>query len=166
MQRAVREAVEQEFGSDVRATSTAKGFTLDETALRAAGHEPEQVRATIALVAGESPCVAAAYTLEQLAGEGASDGWLELYRDGFHPERSEDVVLRFAPWSLRGLGRGTSHGSPYPYDRRIPLSFLGPGFPAVRKYVRAYSSDAVPTLLKALGVDVPDSLDGHALNIE
>ncbi len=164
MQRAVREAVELEFGSDVRVTYDGKGFVLDEAALLGAGHDPSQVRATVALVASEASCVAAAYTLEQLAGEGASDGWLGLYRDGFRPERSQDVVLRFPPWSLRGMGRGTSHGSPYSYDRRIPLAFLGPGFSASRKYVRASSTDAVPTLLKALGLDVPDGLDGRVLN--
>ncbi len=164
MQRAVREAVELEFGSDVRATYNGRGFVLDETALLSAGHDPAQVRATVALVAAESSCVAAAYTLEQLAGEGTSDGWLGLYRDGFRFARSMDVTLRFTPWSLRGMGRGTSHGSPYPYDRRIPLAFLGPGFPAVRKYIRASSTDAVPTLLTALGLDVPDGLDGHSLN--
>jgi len=164
MQRAVREAVELEFGSDVRATYNGKGFVLDEAALRAGGHDPAQVRMTVALAADEAPCVAAAYTLEQLAGEGETDGWLDLYRAGFRPERSVDVALRFVPWTLRGSGRGTSHGSPYPYDRRIPLAFLGPGFPAVRKYVSASSTDAVPTLLTALGLEVPDELDGRALN--
>ena len=62
------------------------------------------------------------------------------------------------------MARGTSHGSPYPYDRRIPLAFLGPAFPASRRYDRASSTDIAPTLLDLLGIDVPaGELDGRSL---
>lgn len=164
MRGLVREALALVYPDDgeLAVGFTGKGFTLDEAALRAAGLDPGDVRAIIAQAAAEAPHVAAAYTLEQLAGAGPGDGFLPLYRQGFDPQRSEDVLLRQGPWLL-AMPKGTSHGSPYPYDRRVPLALLGAPFPAQRRYDAADSMDAVPTLLEALGIAVPEGLDGRVL---
>jgi arylsulfatase A-like enzyme len=75
-------------------------------------------------------------------------------------------VIQIAPWHLLGMQAGTSHGSPYPYDRRIPLVFHGPRIPRSRSYERASSTDAAPTLLLRLGLPVPAGLDGAALDLD
>ena len=163
--RAAREALESAYpGVDVGLAYDGRTFVLDPAAVQDAGLDGAEVRATLARAAESVPWVGAAYTLEDLAGDGAVDGWIGLYRAGFHPDRSEDVVLRAEPWLLGGMGRGTSHGSPYPYDRRIPLAFYGAGFEARRLHGPAASEDAVPTLLAVLGVAVEDGeLDGRSL---
>lgn len=141
-------------------------FTLDEHELLDRGLDPAAVRATIARAAEEAPWVAAAYTLEDLEGAGSDggrdDGWIALYRASFVRERSADVVLRLQPWHLTDFLLGTSHGSPYPYDRRVPLAFLGAPFAALHRYERASSVDAVPTVLAILGIEA-EGLDGRAL---
>ena len=81
-------------------------------------------------------------------------------------ERCADVVLRPEPWLLFDFGEGTSHGSPYPYDRRVPLAFLGARVKAQQRFDAASPTDAVPTLLTLLGCAVPDGLDGHVLKVD
>jgi len=142
------------------------GFAFDEAAARAAGLEPAELRRTIAEVAEATPWVADAYTLEELLEGGPADPWLTLFRRSSHPERTPDVVLRPDPWLLFDFPEGTSHGSPYPYDRRVPLIFLGGKVRAQQRFDRASPTDAVPTLLTLLGLALPADLDGRALKVD
>jgi arylsulfatase A-like enzyme len=79
--------------------------------------------------------------------------------------RAPDVVLRMQPWLLFEMAEGTSHGSPYPYDRRVPLAFLGPGVKAQSRFDAASPTDAVPTLLSLVGHSPVAGLDGRALDL-
>jgi arylsulfatase A-like enzyme len=52
--------------------------------------------------------------------------------------------------------KGTTHGSPQPYDARIPFLVYGAGVPALGERKERVSSLAVaPTLAWALGVPAP-----------
>jgi arylsulfatase A-like enzyme len=146
--------------STPRAKPWGHGFVLGD----AGTADPADVRALVAQAATEAEYVAAAYTLEQLssAPEQGEDPYLPIFRMGFDPERSEDVVLRYQPWWLATMAKGTTHGSPYPYDRRIPLAFLGTEFSQGRSFEEASSADVAPTLLGVLGIEV-DGLDGRDL---
>ena len=61
---------------------------------------------------------------------------------------------------------GTSHGTPYLYDRAIPIVFFGPGVSRGVVRGRATSVDIAPTLARAIGVEAPAELDGHPLSLE
>jgi arylsulfatase A-like enzyme len=58
---------------------------------------------------------------------------------------------------------GTSHGSPYDYDRRVPLVFYGAGVSRGAVPERAATVDLAPTLAALLGVPAPPDLDGRVL---
>jgi arylsulfatase A-like enzyme len=112
--------------------------------------------------------VADAYTHEELARGEPADSFATLERHSLYPRRARDefspwgVEVRFDPWFLdRELGGG--HGSPYWYDRHVPMIFLGPGIPAGRDPVRASTVDFAPTLARLLGISYPDDLDGAPL---
>ena len=64
------------------------------------------------------------------------------------------------PW---GMPVGTTHGSPYRYDRWVPLILMGPGIEPgiVDKQVRPM--DLAPTLAALAGIPYPDDLDGKPL---
>ena len=62
-----------------------------------------------------------------------------------------------------GSVRGTGHGTPYWYDRHVPLLFMGPGFAPGRDTTRAATVDFAPTLARVIGLPVPSNLDGHSL---
>jgi predicted AlkP superfamily pyrophosphatase or phosphodiesterase len=88
----------------------------------------------------------------------------ELYRHSFVPGRSGDLVVQVAEGCLiSDYDTGTTHGTPYLYDRRVPVLFRGPGVEPGRVPGRAATVDIAPTLAVRLGVPVPADLDGHPL---
>jgi predicted AlkP superfamily pyrophosphatase or phosphodiesterase len=109
--------------------------------------------------------IAHVWTREAIARE---DGELAvLYRNSFDPERSGDLFVQLAPTCLASSeGDGTTHGTPYPYDRRIPLVFWGPGIESASLPGRAASVDVAPTLAAYLGVPAPPGLDGRVLSLD
>ena len=60
---------------------------------------------------------------------------------------------------------GTGHGSPYHYDRHVPLIFYGAGIEAGTSSERVSVADVAPTLATLIGVSVPDDLDGVARSV-
>jgi hypothetical protein len=59
--------------------------------------------------------------------------------------------------------RGSTHGTPYWYDRHVPMIFLGPGIPAGRDATRVGTVDFAPTLARLSGISAPKDLDGRPL---
>jgi arylsulfatase A-like enzyme len=88
----------------------------------------------------------------------------ELYRHSFVHPLSGDLVLQVAEGCLvSDFDTGTTHGSPYLYDRSVPVLFRGPGIEAGRVPGRAATIDIAPTLAARLGVRAPADLDGRPL---
>jgi arylsulfatase A-like enzyme len=100
------------------------------------------------------------------SGRDAEDPMLRLAARGFAPDRSPDVFFQMKPWQLMGIPTGTSHGSPYDYDRRVPVLFFGPGVGQGRDHGTISVVDIVPTLLALLGCEVAAELDGRALAVD
>ncbi len=60
----------------------------------------------------------------------------------------------------------SSHGSPWGYDRRVPLVFWWKGIVGFEQPVAVETVDLAPTLAKIIGLDVPATeFDGRALPI-
>jgi hypothetical protein len=165
---AVTRALEAAHGVRFKLGFTSHGFSLDPVEVLESGLDPAALRRTMADASVEAHWVAAAYTLEELMGEASpsaagEEPWLELYRASTYPGRCLDVVLRHEPWVLISSGRGTSHGSPYEYDRDIPLAFLGAAFAAGSNFEPAGSEDILPTFLPLLGLAPLGPVDGRDL---
>ncbi len=166
--QSMRQSLIKEFGQDFGAnmTTSADGVSFRPGAIDALGEDvdPARVRAVIAQALGSLPWVAGAYTREQLlaAPSQSQDPWVALFRNSYHPSSGLEVLLRLSHRHLLGLQSGTSSGSPYLYDRRQPLIFLGPGFPRGALRGSASSVDALASVLGRLGVEIsgrPDSRD-------
>lgn len=85
-----------------------------------------------------------------------------LYRNSFVAGRSGDLFIQpQATCIVRDAG--TSHGSPYSYDRNIPLVFFGNGITPGKTDVEAYSVDIATTLARLLGIVSPEHVDGRQL---
>lgn len=83
------------------------------------------------------------------------------------PGRSGDILLAFKPMvSLDGPPDfdPAQHGSPYDYDRRVPLIFWGM-WKAERRADPVSTVDIAPTLAKELGIAPSERLDGIALRL-
>jgi hypothetical protein len=103
-----------------------------------------------------------AWSAQEIAsGEGEL---AELYRHSFVPDRSGDFVLQTARGCLLStFDTGTSHGSPWDYDRRVPLLLRGRGIEPGHIPGPAATIDLGPTLAALLGVPAPHDLDGRPL---
>jgi hypothetical protein len=61
-------------------------------------------------------------------------------------------------------GSGTSHAEPIPEVTRIPWIAVGPGVPRAHEIRRRVGThDTAPTLLRALGLEVPETMEGTAV---
>ncbi len=165
--QAVRGALESLYQNDFGVTWT-EGLVFDARAIEAAGVEAEEVRRAARDVALSMPWIERAFTLGELisAGPDGDEPWTRLAARSVTAARGADVLIQLPPFHLLGFATGTSHGSPYPYDRRIPLLFYGPRVRPGRSYEPASSVDALPTLFAELGLDVPAGLDGRVLPLE
>ena len=146
---------------------------LDTKALRAVGLNPDDVLRKAQAWLRARPEVADAFTAADLAavdpaGTGSPrDSHLDvLMRRSFLADRSGDLLVAFKPLTLFGeppKAYAAGHGSPYAYDRRVPLIFWGPWKGGERREpVRTV--DLAPTLARELGLN-PGPVDGKALDL-
>lgn len=76
-----------------------------------------------------------------------------MWRQGLELRFTENSLLWTYP-------RGSTHGSPYFYDRHVPLVLFGAGIPAGASTDPVSSNDVAPTLARILGVPFPGDLEG------
>ncbi|MBX3733510.1 MAG: alkaline phosphatase family protein [Verrucomicrobiae bacterium] len=93
----------------------------------------------------------ACFTRDQLLA-GTAPGWIgQCVLNGYNPERSGDLVLVHKPFAIPGgSATGTTHGSPYAYDTRVPVLFFGSGFRPGRYADDFHITDIAATLASAL----------------
>ncbi|MCG8592049.1 MAG: alkaline phosphatase family protein [Proteobacteria bacterium] len=107
------------------------------------------------------PAIERVWTAEAIATE--KTPMARLYRNSFVPGRTGDFVVQAVPGCLLStFSTGTGHGSPYAYDRRIPLAFWG-GRVESGQDAEARSVDVAPTLAELIGLSPPEGLDGAPL---
>ena len=165
----MRKQLSEEFGEDFFLVYDSHGIRFSATRIQVAGKKLAEVRAFAAKVLTEEggDWLERAWTwdeLERVARRGeAAGGWKRSWANSFDEERTPDIALQFKPWTLISVGAGTTHGSPYPYDQRVPLCFLGSGFAARSIAGLASAVDALPTLMGALGLPPDKDLDGRDL---
>ena len=125
----------------------------------------EQAVAEAKAALESQPVIARAWTEAEIAtAEGPT---AELYRHSFVHGRSGDLVVQVAEGCLISeYDTGTTHGTPYLYDRRVPMLFRGPGVEAGRVPGRAATIDIAPTLAERLGIPTPADLDGRPLPLD
>lgn len=135
---------------------------VDRELASARGLAPETVAAEAKVAVESWPGVESVWTAAEIAsGEGEI---AELYRHSFVPDRSGDLLVQPRRGCLLSYyDTGTSHGSPWDYDRRVPLVFFGAGVAPGPAGERAATVDLAPTLAGLLDVPIPDGLDGRAL---
>jgi len=91
----------------------------------------------------------------------------ERFHESFDPARSGDVFIVFPPNTStinpRAPGQAIAgHGSPWDYDRRVPILFWWPGAGAQPVSRPIETVDIAPTLAAIAGVRTP-RLDGRCL---
>jgi hypothetical protein len=133
-------------------------FYLNADWVKTQGVAPGKIEQALADWLKMRPGVQTAYTRSQLSKGLAQDDEIgQLAMRSFHPERSGDVLMIPKPYWITSWTRltGTTHGSPHPYDRHVPLLVYGPGLVPGVRMDRVTPQANVPILAKALGIAPP-----------
>jgi hypothetical protein len=114
------------------------------------------------------PFVAGAYTFDEVERDQPPDSFAVLYAHSHSrtrlvgPAAAAGVYVRYPP-NFLAVASITTHGTPYYYDRHVPLIFFGPRVPAGTSVERVATVDVAPTLARLGGIAVPNDLDGRAI---
>jgi hypothetical protein len=124
--------------------------------------------------------IADVYTSEQLDNKAVSnDQFLELYKKSYRSDRvprlpffslntfqseigKQGMMVRLKENTIMDLDTDI-HGSPYEYDRYVPLIFMGAGVKKGESARKVYTVDVAPSLAKLGGVVINNKTDGKAL---
>ena len=150
----------------------AAGDVYIDTALKPADRRRAQ-QAALALYRAD-PQVEAVFTKDQIARTpsptSSPDRWtlIERARASFDAQRSGDFVVllkrNITPIANPSRGYVATHGSPWDYDRRVPILFWRPGAQANDRPEAIETADIMPTLAALIGLPVDASkIDGHCL---
>ncbi len=163
-----RAAMQQEFGVALVLAEDAYGIQLSAERCRAAGLELAGVRQRVAeWVRAHPPAfVSEVFTFERLRavalGQAPAKSPVEQWMAAsFDEHRTADIVLVPHEGVLIAGSTGTTHGTPYAYDRSVALAFLGPMFQARWDPSEASTLDIMPTLLVAASYPLPAAIDGR-----
>jgi len=85
------------------------------------------------------------------------DPYSGVYQRSVFPSRSGDLLVRMSPGVLVSDWNFTSHGTPYDYDAKVPLVFLGSDFVAGQFRTNVNVTDAAPTLAYVLRLPLTPS---------
>ncbi|MBW6528910.1 alkaline phosphatase family protein [Sphingomonas sp. RHCKR7] len=121
------------------------------------------------------PQVAAAFTRDELAATRMAttppETWtlIERARASFDPERSGDLIVLLRPRvttvAAPAPGYVETHGSPWDYDRRVPILFWRKGLAGFEQPLSVETVDIAPTLAATIGLRV-SGLDGRCLDLD
>jgi predicted AlkP superfamily pyrophosphatase or phosphodiesterase len=156
--------LEQQFGAG-KYFATMKipygDIFLNHDALREKQLAPAAVAPVIRDFALSAGLFMNCFTREQLL-EGRVPGQIgQFYINGYNPERGADLMLVPKPFTLAGTNKtGSSHGTIFSYDTRVPVLFFGKAFKAGRYSDEFYITDIAATLCQALHIEEPPASIG------
>ncbi len=121
------------------------------------------------------PQVAAAFPRAQIAAQpmptSPPETWtlLERARASYDADRSGDILVLLKPrvTTIEKPGNGyvETHGSPWDYDRRVPILFWRKGMNGFEQPLSVETVDIAPTLAATIGLPVK-GLDGRCLDLD
>jgi hypothetical protein len=140
---------------------------------RLQGRDRDRALAAAIAAYKRHPQVFAAYSKDEIArtpiptGDPTKWSVIERVRASFDPERSGDLYVVLKP-NITPIGHATgsvaTHGSPWDYDRRVPILFWRPNMRAAAPDQAIETADIMPTLAAMIGVPLtPGAVDGHCL---
>ncbi|MEQ1551904.1 alkaline phosphatase family protein [Sphingorhabdus sp.] len=122
------------------------------------------------------PQVEAVITKDEIAAtlspSGPPEDWslIQRVRANFDPSRSGDFYVALkryvTPIPNTSFGYVATHGSPWGYDRRVPILFWWKGVAPYEQPNGIETADIMPTLASMIGLDVPkDEIDGRCVDL-
>jgi predicted AlkP superfamily pyrophosphatase or phosphodiesterase len=101
--------------------------------------------------------------LEYIGNENISEYERKLLTNGYLQKRSGDIQAIFKSAILEEFSQGTTHGSGYSYDTRIPLLWYGWKIKPGEIHSRTEMTDIAPTLANLLHIQEPSGTTGKPI---
>lgn len=123
------------------------------------------------------PQVAAVFDATDLAAYPVPTGPVEEWsledraRASYYAPRSGDIIVLLkkavTPIAQGGPGYVATHGSPWDYDRRVPILFWRKDIAPFEQPLSVRTVDIAPTLAALVGLAIPaDQIDGRCLDLD
>ena len=162
---AIRGFLQDRYGRDLLLAVSNQNLYLDLPALEALGLDPDGIRVEVKRFALTLDGVGGAMTAQTLTRTEFTRGPRAAMQHSWHQKRSGDVVIWLEPQTQGGTGTGgTGHGTPWAYDRHVPILFMGAGIPAGESMELVHVSDIAPTVANFLNSPLPSGNIGQPLN--
>jgi arylsulfatase A-like enzyme len=111
-----------------------------------------------------TPVVVHTYTRQELAaGQLPPSDWGLLLAHSYSPNGGWYVMVIPEAFQMETLSGGTTHFSPWSYDRHVPLGFFGAPFTPGIYHGRVQPVDLAATLASVLGLTQPSASVGKVL---
>lgn len=164
------EPLEKKLTELARATAPSAGEVLvhpphvfvDDTNLTPA--DRDRVIDALHGALGATEGIAHVYRADRIASD--LDPFTPAYREILVPGRSGQLFLRQEPRAVFtwGTDEGTDHGTPYAYDKRVPLLLVGADVRRGRYAQSVDVRDLAPTLAFLLAISPPDAAQGKPVD--
>jgi len=109
------------------------------------------------------PGINKAFTRDAMVSGQFTTGMAALVQNGFHHQRSGDVIFVLDPGVIVYPPTGSTHGSAQSYDTHVPLLFYGYGINKGETAERTEITDIAPTISSLLHISFPNSATGNPI---
>ncbi len=104
--------------------------------------------------------VSDAFTADKLNSAKIINPRGSIYQNGFHSNRSGDILIVLKPGWIQDGNFVSDHLSPYPYDQNIPLIIWGGASMSKNIKESVQLIDIAPTLSELVGIPPPNGCIG------
>jgi arylsulfatase A-like enzyme len=151
-------------GSSWVARLAAPWLYLSVRGLEQSGHSVEEAERFARAAIKRVPGVSLALTATELR-QPRNPAVPSAAAFSFYPSRSGNVYYELTPYVVPGSARaGTTHGSPWSYDARVPMLWFGASIKPGLHHEPASTADIAPTLAFLLGISEPARSQGRVLS--
>ncbi len=168
LETAVRQALQERFpeAKGLIAYYDAPHVYLDESIIQTNKLKRHEVESVISKALLSTGLVTKVYTQSQLLDkEWPDDPMLQLFQNSFYQPRSPHLIVCLNKYVyLDDRPGGTGHGTPYEYDRHVPIIFMGDVIKPGTYPEECGPEDIAPTLAQLLDLDFPKEKDSRLLS--
>lgn len=145
-------------------------FYLNHDVIAEAGKKLSEVKDDVCQILMKDKEVAYAVDYDKAATASIPAYLRERIINGYDPKMSGDIQIVLMPGYYDGNparpGKGSTHGTPWPYDSHIPLVFYGWHIPAGQSAAPQTVNDIAATVCSLVGVQMPSGCVGRPIEMK
>lgn len=163
LMRPLKAYLHQLYGDSLVINYSNQQIYLDQSMMAQKKLDPTQVQTAVATFLQSTKGLAGILSADAIQHTSFTDPIRNLVQNGYNLKRSGDVMLTLEPGWMEYQSVGTTHGSAYSYDTRVPLIWYGWQIPVGRTAQAVSISDIAPTLAIMLHTAFPNGTTGQPL---